>query len=122
MNTKILISCILLVLAAASGIWLSRMGRPLNTVVFAAHKLIALAALILTITVTYPFFKNPGNDSMLLILMTAMSICYIVSFVSGGALSFEKEIPGIVIILHRIFSAATILLSAVISYLFIKSA
>src|SRR5271157_2139763 len=51
--SKFITPGILFLLTLAFGLWLSHSGKPLNTVFFTAHKLIALAAVIFTGIVIY---------------------------------------------------------------------
>ena len=50
---------IVFLLTLASGFWLSRSGKPLKTGSFTLHKLIALAAVVVTALQTY----NTSHDS-----------------------------------------------------------
>ena len=42
--TKLIIAGLLFVFTLLSGVWVSHSGKPINTVIFTIHKLIALAA------------------------------------------------------------------------------
>ena len=48
---------IVFLLTLASGLWLSRSGKPLKTGIFTLHKLIALAAVVVTALQTYNALK-----------------------------------------------------------------
>ena len=104
-NSNLIILGLLLVLSVFSGIWLSRIGRPLNTPLFTLHKLIALAAAILAGVVIYGLQKIIGINAM----MVALGLSVIMLFVTGAFLSFEKPLPGSVLTIHRIATIVALL-------------
>jgi NADPH:quinone reductase-like Zn-dependent oxidoreductase len=58
--SKFIIPGILFLLTLAAGVWLSQSGRPLNTLIFTVHKLIALAAVMTTTVQLYGLLKGTG--------------------------------------------------------------
>jgi hypothetical protein len=57
-NLKIILAGVLFILSIIIGIVLSRLGRPLNPMVSAIHKLLALASLVFLVIVIYSLFKT----------------------------------------------------------------
>ena len=82
-------------LTLVSGFWLSNSGKPLNTLIFTAHKLIALAAVIITSIVIYSLIENVEIQFMIVTLIVVLGLCILASFVTGALLSLDKPISNI---------------------------
>ncbi len=119
-TTKIMISGFLFLLAIASGIWLSKSGKPLNTAIFNAHKLIALAGVILTCMVIFNLLKNTEINIAVLSLIIFSAVFAIILFISGALLSIEKPIGNYVLIIHNISMILTIITSAATVFFLFK--
>ena len=105
MNTlqlRLIIIGILFLFIIISGIWLSKLGRPLNNAIFSIHKLIAIACIILTVVTLLGFYKNADLIEYENIFLIISSSLLLISFITGGLLSFDKfGIPAIILI-HKI--------------------
>ncbi|MBI4978587.1 MAG: hypothetical protein HZC28_13995 [Spirochaetes bacterium] len=96
---------ILLLITILSGIWLSNSGKPLNTVIFTIHKLIALASVVFAVLAVIAFRERIAVSPLLPALLIIIGICFLILFITGAFLSFNKTMPGAVITLHRIAPA-----------------
>ena len=82
---------LLLLITLISGIWLSKTGRPLNTMTFSIHKLTALIAVILTGLVVYSLFKNIEITRIVITMAIVTGLFFLTALISGGFLVFEKQ-------------------------------
>lgn len=117
MDAGILLPGLLFLLTLATGVWLSRSGRPLNTLIFTFHKLIALAAVILTGVAIYDLLPRAAVQSLTLILIVAAGLCVLTLFISGAFLSREKPVNKPLLTLHWIMPLFTVLSAAGAVYL-----
>ena len=114
---KFLIPGILFLLTLAFGFWLSKTGRPYNGLLFNAHKLIALAGVVVA---AIQVAKNlaPANSSALLtVLLVVAAISIIALFASGALLSANKLNYFSLRAIHNISLGLMILALAVAAYL-----
>ena len=96
-NTPIII----FLLTLASGVWLSHSGKPLNTVIFTIHKLIALAAVVITSMQIYNIFKNMEIQSILITLVIVAGLCVLALFVSGALMSVGLQVYDLLLNIHK---------------------
>ena len=88
-------------LTIASGIWLSRVGRPLNVFIFTVHKLIALAAVIFTTMQIYNIFKSGEVQSIITALIVIAGLCVLALFVSGAIMSIGLKAYDLLLNIHK---------------------
>ncbi len=100
-DPKIITTGILLILSLASGFWVTNSGRPLNTVIFTIHKLIALAGIIFSIIIINNLRKGVAIEGAILAAIVCAGVFLLMTFVSGAISSFEKPIPDLVKIMHK---------------------
>ncbi len=106
------------ILTLAFGVWLSRMGKPYNGVIFNIHKLCALAAVILTAVPIYRALAGPGDPPTLAILLIILvAACVVVLFASGALMSLDKWSYKSLLILHQVGPAAAVIAVALAVYL-----
>lgn len=112
-----LISGLLFLLIIFLGVWLSRKGKPYNVVVFTLHKLITLGTLAyLTMSIYKLHQESPvGPGQMVVVGVTAA--LFVVTIVTGGLLSVDKAMPGIVLKLHQVTPFLTAISTSVMLYL-----
>lgn len=84
---KIIGSGVGFLLTVIMGFWLSNTGKPYNTVIFTVHKLIALAAVILTGILLANLLKGIKIEIILTVLIIVGVISVLALFVSGALLS-----------------------------------
>jgi hypothetical protein len=83
---------IVFLLTLASGLWLSRSGKPLKTGIFTIHKLIALATVVVTALQIYNALKIVVVPSIVIALVIVIGLCAVALFVTGALMSANK--PG----------------------------
>jgi hypothetical protein len=83
---------VLVLLTLASGLWLSRSGKPLNTAIFTIHKLIALGGVIVTALQLYRAVQAGGATASMIALVLLAGACVVALFASGALMSMER--PG----------------------------
>lgn len=81
---------IVLLLTLASGFWLGSSGKPLNTALFNLHKLIALAAVILTAVQLNGALKSTDIQALLVTLAVVAGVCVLALFTTGALMSLGK--------------------------------
>jgi hypothetical protein len=118
--TKIIITGILFLVTIASGIALSKTGRPLNPMIFNIHKLIAIAGVILTGMIIYNLQKKSAINFILISLIILSLIFTVALFASGGFLSFDKPAEVTVLRIHNISMLLTVICTAAAVYLLYK--
>ena len=117
MDSKIIISGILILLLLVSGMWLSLLGRPLNTIVFSLHKIVAIAAVVLVILAVLNLTKGidlrvPETWGIIL-----SGLFLLLALVSGGLLSFESLVNNFTRMIHKLtpyLFVASIILTVVL--------
>jgi hypothetical protein len=102
-----LLAAIFLILSIFSGIWLTRIGRPLNVVIMTIHKLIALAAVVLTVVALYRAYGATGINPVDWITILVTGILFLALFASGAILSGGKVVRGALVVTHKIFPYLT---------------
>ncbi len=110
---------ILILFTIISGIWLSRLGRPLNVAIFAIHKIIALLTIILTVITIYYLQKNVKLKNIELILMVVTGLIFLFAFVSGAILSFEKPVNLIILTIHKVTSFLIVISTTLTIYILV---
>ncbi len=112
-----LVIAALFVLSFIFGIWLSRLGKPYNVVIFTFHKIIALLLVVFAVITIYNFQKSAEIKTLELIVILSGVIAFLITFVSGALLSIGKPANDSMLIIHKISSILTPVLTAVTVYL-----
>jgi hypothetical protein len=113
----VLVTLALLVLVFALGFVLQRRGRPYNVLLLTAHKLIALAALILMALTVIRINQATPLATVALIAAAATAVCFVVAIISGGLVSTDKPAPALARALHWVTPFVTIAGAAVTYFL-----
>lgn len=92
----------LFLLTLLTGVWVTSTGRPLNTVVFTIHKLIALAAVVLTVLALYPAVRAGDARALLTGILVLSGLLILALFASGALLSQATPAPLAVLRVHQI--------------------
>ncbi len=115
--TRTLVTGVSFVLIVLSGIWLSRVGRPLNVGISTVHKLIGLAAgIYLLVTVVQRNQQVPLSAAEW-IAVVVTGVCFLAMAASGGFLASDKPRPGAVFRVHQILPVLTALATGASLYL-----
>ena len=117
MVNKFIIAGLFGVFIVLSGFWLSRTGKPLNTLILTAHKLISLAAVVVLVITVYQIHQA-APLSPVEIAASAVTILFVVVMIaSGGWLSAAKTVPAIVTGIHQVVPYLALLSTAATLYL-----
>jgi heme A synthase len=87
MIQKLVSSGILFFVAIGTGVWLSNLGKPYNTLAFTVHKLIALATVIITVVLTRSLLKNVEYKTVVVTLIIVTVLFVLALFISGALMS-----------------------------------
>jgi hypothetical protein len=103
-----------------SGIWLSRSGKPFNSVVLTIHKLVSLAAAVLLIVTIYKTSQVATLGATGLFAGVVTGLLFLGTGIAGGLLSTDKPVPAAISWMHRITPFLTVLSTAVTQYLLLS--
>lgn len=115
--SKFLTPGIVFLLTLIFGFWLSLAGKPYNGLLFNAHKLIALGAVILAGMQIYQIMKGLSPQGGLIALIFVAVVCMVALFASGAFLSIGKLNAQMLLSIHRIAMAVEIICMAAVIYL-----
>ena len=90
-----------------TGFWISKGGKPYNTVIFTLHKLISIAAVVLLTIITIQTNNSSGLNAAGLAGVITSGCLLVGTLVTGGMLSVDKVMPSIVIRMHQILPVLT---------------
>jgi hypothetical protein len=104
---------LLILFTLASGLLLSRMGRPHNVLISTVHKLVALGALALLILTAFQINRAAGLGGLQMAVVAAAVLFFLGAIAGGGWLMIvEGPAPPIARRLHQILPVLTVLSSA----------
>ena len=112
--TKSVITAILSVILILSGIMLRRSGEPYKTGIFTLHKLSIVAIVVFTVLIYVQHFKMLQFEGFGLFLFVLSGFVFVIAFITGALLSFEKTTSYKLKITHRVLSWLTFLFVPVI--------
>jgi hypothetical protein len=99
--TKFITPGVILLLTLASGLWLSNSGKPLNTVIFTIHKLIALGTVVMAGIQLSGTLKNSESQSGPIALLVLAGLCVMALFATGALMSIGKLSYAVLLGIHR---------------------
>jgi hypothetical protein len=108
---------ILFLLTLGFGFWLSATGKPYNGLLFNVHKLIALAAVILTAIRFYNPLNGAETQALLIVVIALAGVCVVALFVTGALMSIGNPAYSLLRTIHRIAMAVAALAMAATGYL-----
>ena len=106
---KFMMPGLVFLLTVASGIWLSSSGKPLNTIIFTIHKLIALGAVVAIAMQVYKLINTGDVQALLIISMVVAVLCVVALFATGALMSMDKPAYDIFRIVHQVSMALLII-------------
>ena len=92
----------LFILTLAFGLWLSRLGKPYNGVLFNIHKLIALGAVVVTAIQMVKLVRGMETQAHVIALLVVAALCVIALFASGALMSAGKLEYNLMLAIHRV--------------------
>jgi hypothetical protein len=111
------LSGLLFGLVLASGVWLSRSGKPLNTAIFTLHKLMALGTVIVMAIQVSGALKNLGVQTGLIAVAVVAIAAAISLFVTGALMSLRQPPYPSLLTLHNVGSVLAALGTVATLYL-----
>ena len=83
------------------GLWLSRRGKPYNGILFNLHKLIALAAVVITAVQVYGLFQAAHPQALLIVLCMLVGLAVVALFVTGALMSANRPAYRVLLVIHN---------------------
>ena len=117
LSSKVAYAGIGFLLTLISGVVLSKMGRPLNSAVFGAHKIIAVGTIVLIGLNIRDLAQVVGLQAVHPALIWGTGLLLLVLVVSGSLLSFDKLVLPITLRVHQIVPLLALAFSALSIYL-----
>lgn len=108
---------IVFLLTLASGLWLSRSGKPLKTGIFTIHKLIALATVVVTALQIYNALKIVVVPSTVIALVIVIGLCAVALFVTGALMSADKPGYRSLLTVHNLAPLLAVIAGVAVIYL-----
>ena len=105
---------VLFLLSAVSGLIVSSLGRPLNSVALGFHKLLSVASVVLAVVCAYGQHKTAGLGGPAVLLLVAAALPVLALFASGALLSFELPGKSLYLTVHRVAPALTAIASTLL--------
>ena len=93
---------VLFILTLVFGFRLSRSGKPYHALIFNIHKLIALAAVVVTAIQTFNALKIGETQPILIGLLIVIGLCAVALFVTGALMSANKATGRAMLTIHKI--------------------
>ena len=115
--SKIIGTGLLFIFTIVTGIWLSNSGKPLNSLIFNIHKLIALGSVIFTAIVIRNLLKDVEIKTVILTLIILTGLFVLTLFISGALLSLGKPVNNIILTIHSLTPIPTVITIAMTIYL-----
>jgi hypothetical protein len=107
----------LYLLLFGSGFWLTRAGKPYSTIVVTVHKLISVAALVLLAVSLYQINRGIPLGAVVIAAGVITGLFFLGTIATGAMLTAERQMPTVVLWLHRITPFLTVIATAVTLYL-----
>lgn len=101
----------------ATGVWVSRSGKPANTLTLTIHKLIALAAAILIGVMLNRLRLAIGFGPLGIAATIVTALLFVLTVASGGWLSTGKPAGAAIQISHKVLPVLTVISSFAAIYL-----
>ena len=99
------------------GFWLSRRGKPYNGVLFNTHKLIALAAVVITALQVYGLLVAGQPPVLLVVLLALAGLAVVALFVTGALMSADKPPYRVLLTSHNVAPFVAVIGLALAIYL-----
>jgi hypothetical protein len=112
---------LLFVFIFLSGLWVSGSGKPYNTLPFTIHKLVGLAAGVFLAVIVYKTHQVAPLGAAEIAAIVVTVLCSAGTVAAGGLLSIDKQAPAVVLKLHQVLPALTVLSTAGTLYLLLSS-
>ena len=101
----------------ASGLWLSRAGKPHNAALLTVHKLISLLTVVLIAFLIRHLRRGVGLSGVEMGAIAVTGLLFLTGIVTGGLVSLEKPAHVVVSIAHKVAPYLSVISTAVMFYL-----
>ncbi len=119
-QARVIGAALLFLLILASGLWLSRSGKPFGTFLLTIHKLAGLGTGILLAVTVYQIHQV-APLGLLEIAAVVVTVLFFAGTVAAGALlSIDKPMPAVVLRLHQVLPVLAVLSTAGTLYLLLS--
>jgi hypothetical protein len=119
--SKFTLPGILFALTLAFGFGLSHAGKPYNGLLFNAHKLIALGAVILAVLGFSRMPRPVVSFALIVGLLIIAALCVIALFVSGALMSAGKLDDVVLLTIHRVAPGGLAICCALALYFLVRT-
>jgi hypothetical protein len=119
LTSRIIGTGVLFVVVFLFGFWLNRSGRPVNTIILAIHKLIALGTLIFIGVTIYQVNQVTPLSAAPIITTVVTGILFVVTIITGGLLSLEQPVTAVAIV-HKVGPFLTVA-STIVTMIFLAN-
>ena len=116
LSSKVIYAGVGFLLTLISGVVLSKMGRPLNSAVFGAHKIIAVGTIVLIGLNIRDLAQVVGLQTVHPAIIWGTGLLLLALVVSGSLLSFDKLVLPITLRVHQIVPLLALACSAMSIY------
>ena len=99
---QIILPAALMLLTLASGLWLSKSGRPYSTGIMTVHKLIALATCVFAGITLVTLIKTGDPQTLIIGLIILAGLSAVALFATGAMMSIEKTLRPAWRMIHRV--------------------
>jgi hypothetical protein len=118
-TSKLIVSGMLFLSTVLSGFAVSHAGRPINGALFTVHKLIAVAAVIVTVMAIRQLDRTKAAGLSLEIGAIAISaVLFLALVVTGALLSRDIQLPAAILTIHQVAPALLFIFSSITIILF----
>jgi len=117
MDTRLIITGVLFLCTLLTGLWLFKLGRPLNILVNTFHKLVALGTVILTGSIIYGQVKIVRISPFSALIVIVSGFLFILLFATGALLSTNKPASQGVKLIHKVFPGLAVASSVICLHL-----
>jgi hypothetical protein len=111
---------LLFILKVASGIWLRKSDRPINTALLNLHKFIALGTIAMIILIVRQLYSETGAGTLTTGAIVLSAFFFLVAVVTGGLVSLEKPPIPAVKGVHKAMPFLTAIFTLLAVYLLIR--
>jgi hypothetical protein len=111
-SSKVLGAGVFFLIIFLTGFLLSQSGRPLNTIVFTIHKLVAVGAVVFLAVTVYRTNQVAGLSTVALAAAAITGLLFLGTIVTGGLLSIGQSVPSAILTMHQITPFLTVLSTA----------
>ena len=114
--SKTLLAAGSLIIIIATGLWLHSKGRPLHQVIFSLHKIIVIITAVYFDIQFFRYIKLESIESWHTTMIVLTSSVFLIVFVSGALLSFDKLVHPVLQWIHRLSPYLLLLMSFLTFY------